>query len=245
MVFAAVPSSIAGIVAGNVLESTVYPLSDNEGFAAFNERELSFLAERCRTIACGMGIGTEGDTGRIVGWLLGNFRGTLVIDADGLNAIAGREGAIRDAVCGSVILTPHVGESSRLTGLSPAEIQADPVGTARKFASREGCVVLLKGPTTVITDGDRVLMTDRGCPGMATGGSGDVLSGIIAAVAGYSDDKLLAAAGAAYINGLAGELAEADTNPVSMTAGDTAGHVAGAIGQVLKRIGKNAIITDI
>ena len=92
-----------------------------------------------------------------------------------------------------------------------------------------GVTVLLKGPTTVVTDGDDVFLVDRGCPGMATAGSGDVLSGILAAICGSVDDPLLAAAAGAWVNGRAGELAEAEYGAVSMIASDTASKLPAVI----------------
>ena len=117
---------------------------------------------------------------------------------------------------------------------SVSEIQQDPVGLSRRYAKEAGCVLLLKGPATLITDGELILFTDTGCPGMATAGSGDVLSGILAAAAGWMPDALKAAAAAAWINGKAGELAQEKTNAYSMTAGDTAGCVPAVISELLK-----------
>jgi len=131
-----------------------------------------------------------------------------------------------------VILTPHLKEFSRLSGLPVPEILLDPIQTAKDFAQAYGVTLLLKGPSTVITDGKRVVLTDKGCPGMATAGSGDVLSGILAGVAGYCEDPVMAAAAAAYINGAAGELAEKEKGAVSMLAGDTCRHIPEAIGMI-------------
>ena len=162
-------------------------------------------------------------------WLLQNYTGKLVIDADGLNALAKTDkSALRNAAC-RVLLTPHNMEFSRLSGHSVDEILADPIPLAREFAKETGAVLLLKGPATVITDGETVLLTDRGCPGMATAGSGDVLSGVLAALCGYNDDLMLAAAAGAWLNGRAGELAQEAFGPVSMTAGDTAANLPRAV----------------
>ncbi len=111
-----------------------------------------------------------------------------------------------------------------------SEILEDPIGIAREYAARIGAVVLLKGPSTIVTNGNEVYITDRGCPGMATAGSGDVLSGILAAVASYivgnddtetKNDVCLATAVAAYINGAAGEAAEDKYGSISLVASDT------------------------
>jgi len=101
------------------------------------------------------------------------------------------------------------------------EILSNPIPVARAYAADTGAVVLLKGPATVITDGKSTLLTDTGCPGMATAGSGDVLSGILTALLSAGAPPLLAAAAAAWINGRAGELAQSRVGAVSMVASDT------------------------
>ena len=122
---------------------------------------------------------------------------------------------------------PHIGEFSRLSGRTAAEIQDSPVALAEDFAGKHGVILLLKGPGTIVTDGSETWITDRGTPGMATAGSGDVLSGILAAVAAaHPIDLLKAAAGAAWINGRAGETAAGKYGEAAMTAGDTAGSTA-------------------
>ena len=124
-------------------------------------------------------------------------------------------------------------EFSRISGLPISEILSAPIDHAKAFAKEYKCTLLLKGPSTIVTDGEIVYIVDRGCAGMATAGSGDVLSGILAATAAYIPSPLEATALAAYINGAAGELAESKTNPISMTAGDTARAIAEVIGNIL------------
>ena len=229
-----VPDSISPYIIPNILEATIYPLSDNGGEIIFNESEFSALASRVKTIAFGMGIGLSGETEKALSYLLNNYKGRLIIDADGLTALSrlGSE-AIKNAAC-ELILTPHNMEFSRISGLSIDEILSAPIDHAKKFAKDHGCTLLLKGPSTIVTDGDRVYVIDRGCAGMATAGSGDVLSGILAATAAYVPSPLEATALAAYINGAAGELAESRTNPISMTASDTVSAISEIITEILK-----------
>ncbi|MBR0387528.1 MAG: NAD(P)H-hydrate dehydratase, partial [Clostridia bacterium] len=191
---------------------------------------LAELTNHTAASAFGMGIGTSDGAELSLRWLLENAPGRLVIDADGLTLLSRmenhrqllRKAASRpDAKGPRVILTPHLKEFSRLTGVSVREIEADPIPLARAYAADTASVLLLKGPATIITDGSHVWLTDTGCPGMATAGSGDVLSGILTALAGWMEDVRFAAVAAAWINGRAGELAEAETNSVSMVAGDT------------------------
>ncbi|MGM9642458.1 MAG: NAD(P)H-hydrate dehydratase [Eubacteriales bacterium] len=229
----AVPRSILPYVIPEILEATVFPLTVAGGELAFCEGEISALAARVKTIAFGMGIGLSDGAKATLSYLLNNYSGRLIVDADGLTLLSrlGRE-AIKSAKC-ELILTPHNMEFSRLCGLSVSDILAAPIDCAKVFASECGCTLLLKGPSTVITDGSTVYICDRGCPGMATAGSGDVLSGILAATAAYIPDALEAAALAAYIGGASGELAEARSNPVSMCASDTVAAIADVIGDIL------------
>ena len=232
----AVPEGICNAVMPHILESTLFPLSQkNDGFFRFEETEWEELLRGTRAAAFGMGIGMSEDTKLAVSYLLTNYEGVLVIDADGLNALAHDPGKLTGAKC-RVVLTPHLKEFSRLSGYSIEQIRRDPIRLARTFAAVNEVVLLLKGPCTIITDGNEVLLCDRGCPGMATAGSGDVLSGIMAAVcAANPDDLLHAAAAAAYINGAAGELAQKTFNDVTMTAADTADHVRDVLVRILNR----------
>ena len=119
-----------------------------------------------------------------------------------------------------------------LTGMSIENILEDPVRYAIEYAKDTKSTVLLKGPSTVVTNGTEVYITDTGCPGMATAGSGDVLSGILAAVCAYIPDITRAVSAGAYINGLAGQLAQEQYGSISMTASDTASFIALAINSI-------------
>ena len=218
----AVPDTIYHEVAPAVLESTLFPLSCDEDGILFSEKEISELIQGVRTAAFGMGVGTGEGAARTLGYLLDSFTGKLIVDADGLTLLSRMDSSrIRRTSC-TLILTPHLKEFSRLTGLSTEEILQDPIRTAETYAKENRVILLLKGPSTIITDGGTTCLTDTGCGGMATAGSGDVLSGILAAVAACAPDPLLGAAAAAWINGRAGELAQSRFGSVSMTAGDTA-----------------------
>ena len=232
----AAPGGVCRALMPEVLEATLFPLSEKNGALRFVETEFEELTRGMRVIAFGMGITCTAETRRAVEYLLKEYDGTLIIDADGLNALSGTDDkTISDRNCG-LILTPHPGEFSRLTGKTVNELLSDPVGEAEGYAAAHGAVVLLKGPTTVVTDGTRTLFIDRGCPGMATAGSGDVLSGIIAAVCAGAGrgDPVAAAAAAAYLNGLAGEIAEKKYGDVSMLAGDTADAIPAAVAALRK-----------
>ncbi|MBR0400174.1 MAG: NAD(P)H-hydrate dehydratase [Mogibacterium sp.] len=241
----AAPRSICPVIANSILEATLIPLSDSSGRMIFAEDEFAAICGRYDCIAFGMGIANTPETAKAVEFLLQHYDRTLIIDADGLNAMAGLDrGIIRNSKA-RLVLTPHVKEFSRLSGLGVAEIKADPAKAAAPLADELEATVLLKGSTTVVTEPERslsksrrVFFTDRGCPGMATAGSGDVLSGILSAICVNAEDLTLAAAAGAYINGAAGELAQSRHSAVTMTAADTASAVAETIEGLLSKGGK-------
>ena len=227
----AAPACICPQIAPSILEATLFPLPDEDGAVAFDGEAMERLLRGTKAAAFGMGIGSGKGAERILAYLLAEYRGTLVIDADGLNALARSDASMLDRAACRVILTPHNMEFARLLHAENgvADVIADPIPKAQAYAAAHGVTVLLKGPTTVVTNGDDVLLVDRGCPGMATAGSGDVLSGVLAAICGSIDDPLLAAAAGAWVNGRAGELAEAEDGAVSMIASDTAAKLPTAI----------------
>ena len=232
----AVPSAIADSVSPYLLESTLAPLPDRDGHMLFDGARLDALLGGKKALAIGMGWGRSPENAKILSHILNNHKLSLVIDADGLNTLAEMDRALLKNTACSVLLTPHLKEFERISGYSMAKIQADPIGCAKTYAKEVGVTLLLKGACTVVTDGDEVLLVNRGCAGMATAGSGDVLSGILAGLLGYAPVTPLTAACGAYIAGLAGELAEKETNPISMTASDTVARIPAAVSQILRAI---------
>jgi NAD(P)H-hydrate epimerase len=187
-------------------------------------------------IALGPGLGRGAATRRFIKGLVDRATMPLVIDADGLNAfsdepdkLAGREG--RD-----VIITPHPGEMGRLVGMSADEVQASRLEIARNFAVAHHLYVVLKGHRTLIATPDRkIFINPTGNAGMATGGTGDVLTGMIAAWLAQLLDAEAACKLAVYLHGMAGDLAEADEGEVAMTSADVAGHLGDAILELTAR----------
>lgn len=229
----AVPSAIAQAVSPYLLESTLLPFpSDEEGHMRFDASLLDRILSRSAALAVGMGWGRGRDDSRILSYILEKGALSLVIDADGLNALSEMDlGRLKETKC-RVVLTPHPKEFERLSGIPVAQVQKDPVSHARAFAREHGVCLLLKGCTTVVTDGETTYLVDRGCAGMATAGSGDVLSGVLAGLLGYAPPTALAVACGAYVTGRAGELAEREVNPISMLASDTVAHIPQAIGEI-------------
>lgn len=177
-------------------------------------------------VAIGPGLGVSESVGQLAHLLLEQFPGGLVIDADGLNSLGEKPTLPRREV--PAIITPHPGEFARLTGQTIPEVQADREGNARKLARELGVVVLLKGNHTVITDGERMMVNKSGNPGMARGGSGDVLTGVIAGLLCQKMAPYEAAVLGAYVHGLAGDLTREKLGEVGMIATDIVDHLPGA-----------------
>ncbi|MBR7097885.1 MAG: NAD(P)H-hydrate dehydratase, partial [Clostridia bacterium] len=227
-----VPASIAPSVAPYLLESTLALLPDENGHALFDPVRLDAVLAGQRALAIGMGWGQSPQNAEILSHILKQYSIPVVIDADGLNTLAKMEKTILSETKCTVILTPHPKEMERLSGIPIAEIHKNPVAFAETFAKKYGVCLLLKGTCTVVTDGEETYLVNRGCAGMATAGSGDVLSGVLAGLLGYAPPTPLTVACGAYIAGLAGELAERDSNSVSMLASDTVAHIGEAISRI-------------
>jgi hydroxyethylthiazole kinase-like uncharacterized protein yjeF len=235
LVTVATPGSCLGVIASLGSEYMTEPL--DEAINGLDPDGVDRLLELARdVVAVGPGLGQAEATRQFVRQLVDRATTPLVVDADGLNAfadepdrLAGREG--RD-----VIITPHPGEMARLVGMSTDEVQASRVEIARNFAVAHRVYVVLKGHRTLIaTPDERVFINPTGNPGMATGGTGDVLTGMIAAWLAQLLDAEAACKLAVYLHGMAGDLAEADEGEVSMTASDLAGHIGDAILELTAR----------
>ncbi len=176
-------------------------------------------------LAVGPGLAREAGTARLVEGLLARAEVPVVLDADGINCLEGQG----DRLAGRkapLVITPHPGELSRLTGLSTREIQEDRIGAAARAAAEYGCVVALKGAHTVVADaGGRIGINTSGHPGMATAGSGDVLTGCVATFLAQGVEAFTAACCGVYLHGKAGELAAHLTGEVGMVAGDILSHL--------------------
>jgi len=231
----AVPSEISGSVSPYLLESTLFPMPSENGLLKFEENALNQLIGGVKALGFGPGIDYSEENEKILDYLLKNYLGTLVIDADGINALS-RLGvnALKTASC-SVVLTPHIKEFSRLCGYTLEEIKQSPTYVAQKFAKEYGVTLLLKGTSTIVTNGEVIYIVDRGCAGMSTAGSGDVLTGVITGLSGFCSFPLeMVASLGAYICGVAGELAEEKLNSYSMTARDTVSFIGKVISNVIK-----------
>jgi NAD(P)H-hydrate epimerase len=189
--------------------------------------DLTRLADGSTVLAIGPGLGRSDGLAAMLRWLLTDIKLPAVLDADALNNLAGQRGAFRGA-SQPRILTPHPGEFARLLGCKTAEVQADRERLAAEYAAAEGVVLVLKGTGTIVTDGRRLHVNRTGNAGMATGGSGDVLTGVIAALIGQGLPPFEAAQLGAYAHGLAGDIARDQNGEVGMIAGDIVDALADA-----------------
>jgi NAD(P)H-hydrate epimerase len=221
LVRVALPAGILPIVAAaNPCYMTAPLPEDAHGrLAAAAEAELVSLVRANTAAALGPGLGQSADLAALLLAVLGQTTTPMVFDADALNVL----GPHLDRVPrqpGRLIFTPHPGEFSRLTGRPIPEIQAHRREYAARFAAERGVVLVLKGQGTVVTDGRRLYVNTTGNPGMATGGTGDVLGGLIAALVGQGLDTFAAAQLGVYLHGLAGDLARDEVGEVSLIASD-------------------------
>ncbi len=229
--------SLTAAVSPYLLESTLSPLPDVEGDLCFAPDALADALRGTIALAVGMGWGSGPDNEKILTWLLENYGQRLILDADGLNCLGRMESDKRITLLRErlarfgtrPILTPHPKEFERISGIPMSECARDPVTHAMAYAKENGVILLLKGTTTIVTDGDICHLVPRGCAGMATAGSGDVLSGVLAGIHGYNEPSVPSVSCGAYAAGLAGELAQAEVGEIGMVASDTVRCLAKAV----------------
>jgi len=216
LVFLGVPECIYGIEAVKLTEPVVFPLPDAEGMLSEKAVNSIFkMLPNMDAVLIGPGLGRSKGTFAVVKFVLENFTGPVVLDADGINVLDGHIDLLRGRTA-PTILTPHQGEFQRIGG----QVKNDRVSDAISFAKETNTIVLLKGHRTVITDGVECYLNSTGNPGMAVGGSGDVLSGIITALLGQGVEPLLAAACGAWLHGAAGDICEQEIGQYGMLPTD-------------------------
>lgn len=216
LVFLAVPESIYEIEAIKLNEAIVQPLPDEKGM--FSEAAVGSIIPMLDgkdAVLIGPGIGQSNGTFEVVKTVLKAFRGPVVLDADGINVMSKHKDILRERTS-PTILTPHVGEFSRFTG----DLNGERSVMAENLAIDLGCIVLLKGHKTIITDGIRTYCNHTGNPGMATGGSGDVLAGIIVSLLGQKLQPLEAATCGAWLHGAAGDICAKEIGEYGMLPSD-------------------------
>jgi len=221
LVTAAVPEPILQTVDLGSIESMTLSLPAGVS-GHLGERAADVVLEAAEgkaVLALGPGLGTEPFTVAAIRRIALECPLPLVLDADGINAFEGKAADLA-ARRAETILTPHPGELGRLLGISTAQIQEDRIAAARGAAEETGAIVVLKGHMTLIASGTAVFVNPTGNPGMATGGTGDVLTGLIAGFLAQGLDALDAAVLAVYLHGLAGDLAAARLGEIALAASD-------------------------
>jgi hydroxyethylthiazole kinase-like uncharacterized protein yjeF len=214
------PASLYTVYAAGVLEAMTETLPDRDGRIVFDEHCLRRLLEGKNALVVGPGIGVNDDTRKTVRFLVEQGRMPAVLDADALSCLSGDTDVLARAQ-GPLLLTPHPGEMARLLGTDTIEVQGDRVETARRFATHHRCILILKGARTVIADsGGLVWINPTGNPGMASGGMGDVLSGILGGLLAQGLRPNDAARLGVYVHGASADRAAADTGEIGLLASD-------------------------
>jgi NAD(P)H-hydrate epimerase len=230
LVTIATPASCVPIVASLGAEYMTIALPETADHMASEDAADLVLGADADVIAIGPGLGRSSSTGAFVRALVGRATTPLVLDADALFAFAGSDEPIaaRDGV--DVVITPHPGEMARLLGVTTEQVQARRLDVARDFAASRGVHVVLKGHRTIVASpGGDAFINLTGKPGMATGGTGDVLTGMVAAWCAQLLDAEAAAKLAVFLHGLAGDLSEADEGEIALVAGDLIVHLGDAV----------------
>ena len=216
LVYRGVPEDIYVIGAVKLTEPVVFPLPCKDGkFAVSAVEQIQELLPRMDAVLVGPGMGQSPGALAVVKAVLREFRGPVVVDADGINLLAKHKYLLRGRLA-PTILTPHDGEFLRLAG----SLGSDRPAAASALARVLGCIVVLKGHETLITDGTLCYRNCTGNPGMAVGGSGDVLAGIIVSLLGQGIDPMEAAAAGCWLHGAAGDMCAEQIGQYGMLPSD-------------------------
>lgn len=215
LLYLGVPEAIYAIEAVKLDEPVVFPLADGDGMLAADAiGQIGQMLPRMDAVLFGCGSGIGAGTEAVLRFLLREARCPLVLDADGITMVSRHKDELRGRTS-PTILTPHDGEFARLC---PAELPRQ--AQTMELAQELGCVIVRKGHRSLITDGDACFENQTGNPGMATGGSGDVLSGVITALLGQGLEPLTAAAAGVWLHGRAGDCCAERLGEYGMLPGD-------------------------
>ncbi|MCH8204966.1 MAG: NAD(P)H-hydrate dehydratase [Candidatus Hydrogenedentes bacterium] len=222
-----VPEPLGDVVASDLLETMtmLLPATPDESIAASAIAPALDFAEDKEAVALGPGLSQHPETQQFVLEFIQKCTVPLVVDADGLNALS-ENISVLGAALADRVLTPHPGEMARLCGTTSAKVQQAREGSARDFAESHGCTVVLKGHRTVVAGADgRVFVNTNGNSGMATGGTGDILTGLLGGLMAQGMEGMDAALLAVYVHGLAGDLAAEAWTERGMVASDLIGEI--------------------
>jgi NAD(P)H-hydrate epimerase len=234
LVTAATPKGAVGAVGAQLMEMMTEPLPETDAgtLAAKAAAAVRKLETGKTVLAVGPGLSMDAETQSAIRDIVKKTALPVILDADGLNAFAGHVGDL-SGKSRPLLLTPHPGEMGRLLEISSDAVQADRIGACRRLATERDCGVVLKGYRTLIgTPEGEVFVNVTGNPGMASGGSGDVLTGVLAGLVAQGLPVVQAALLGVYVHGLAGDLAAEKTGEVSLMAGDILEHLPEAFRQI-------------
>lgn len=215
------PKSIYGVMTAHIYEALFSPVCENEN-KTLSMGALTDILEELKwanSVVIGCGIGSNDDTQVITDQIIKSSDVPIVLDADGINVVAPFIDILRDKKA-PLVITPHPAEMARLIGESTEYVQAHRIETAKAFASEYGVITVLKGANTIVTDGDSVYVNTNGNSGMAMGGTGDMLSGIIGAFIAQGIEPYKAARCAVFIHGFCGDVTASEISQRGMTVKD-------------------------
>jgi len=230
------PESVYEMIGAAATEALVHPMpAGDDGSLGVTAADLAELVAAATAVVIGPGLGTGAAASTLVRELVRGALLPLVVDADGLNALGDELATVAESA-GPRILTPHPGEAGKLLGCDTRDVQADRPAAARELADRSGAIVVLKGYRSLIAaPGQVTVVNPTGNPGMATGGTGDVLAGAIGALIGQGCEPFRAAWVGAWLHGAAGDAAADDVGEISMTAGDLAAALPAAFAAIAEQ----------
>jgi len=236
LVTLACPASIQPVLAAKLTEVMTASLTEVDGAVSMQAlEEISSLWQGKQALAVGPGLGRQLEVDGMIHRLLRECPLPMVVDADGLNALAGRTDILKGRKGPPPILTPHPGEMARLTGKTVASVEADRIASARQFAKEFGVVLVLKGARTVTAfPNGRVRINSTGGPALATGGTGDVLTGVIGGLLAQGMEPGSAAVLGVFLHGLAADRWSSRIGSAGMAATDLLPEIPGARGQIEK-----------
>jgi len=230
LVRAAVPASLGNILSTKLTEATSLFLNEENGYLSEKGfQQITDLLERIDVVALGGGASQAPCAQKLLLKVIKNVDKPMVIDADALNAISTVLTVLKERKSKNIVLTPHLAEFSRLTGLTLKAIKAKRKELVKEFAFKYNLTLILKGNRTLVSNGKTLFENNTGNPGMATAGCGDVLTGIIVGLMAQGIDVLTAAKFGVYIHGLAGDLAARKKSQSGMIASDIIDNIPDAI----------------
>jgi len=236
LVTVGVPQSLNSIFEIKLTEAMSLPLADSQGSLSLKAfGQIKHFLNKVDVILLGPGASRLSDTERLIVKIVKEVNKPMVVDADALNALSGNLKVLDKRKAKQIVLTPHLGEFSRLTNTGKEEIKKTKRELVKKFALRYNLTLVLKGNRTLVSDGRRTFENNTGNPGMATAGTGVVLSGIISGLLVQGIDQFQAAKLGVYLHGLSGDYAARDKTQNCLIASDIIDYLPSVVKSLLKK----------